>query len=450
MPQDRYVETVQIQEAWLQDFPFLRLALGPSAPFGPVVKLRQKTLLVPEFHICSASLGNVTALHPQVVAADGGDMEQTSLNVCGCDRNLELACAKAVAEAAERTACVLFPVHDVVSASAEELGSDALDWERLPRGSQEEYADPRRICEPFSPSARLRWVPGVSLVTGDVKYVPLALAYMTPPDLGTRYWLPISTGAAAHTDVAAAMVNAVCEVIERDAIALTWLLRLPLPKLVVEGASSVATQESLDTLAKSGVRHLMFDATTDLGVPTVYSVQLRDGEPNISTLVSCATDFDVYSAMGRTIRECAAASLSFELSRDIPDDPRSFVRLEDGAIYMGRPSQRGAFSFLVDSRDTVLPSCHPSSSASPHERLATLRALLAARSMDALIVDITSDDLRRSGLVVVRAIVPDLMPLSCVTRFRYLGHPRLHNYAKAQGIDLSRPYAINPLPQPFA
>lgn len=450
MMPERYLEPVQIPKAWLRDFPFLELALGPSAPFGPVVKLRPKALHVPEFHICSASLGNLTALHPQVVAADGGDMEHTSLNICGCDRNLELACAKAVAEAAERAACVLFPVQDVVFASADELGDEALPWESLPRGSQEEYEDAEAMCEPFSPSVRMRWVPGVSLLTGETKYVPLSLAYMTPQDAGARYWLPISTGTAAHTDVAAAMVNAICEVIERDAIALTWLLRLRLPRLKFEGSPTLSAHESLDTLATSGVKHLMFDATTDVGVPTVYAVQLRDGEPNVATLVSCATDFNVYEAMVRTVRECAAASLSFEMGRAIPSDPRSFVRLEDGAIYMGRPAQRGAFSFLVDSQEFVEPSRHPLPPASHSGRLAALRTRLAARSMDALVADITPSDVRDSGLVVMRAVVPDLMPMSCVTRFRYLGHRRLHDYAKAQRIDLSQPGAINPMPQPFA
>ncbi len=450
MPTNHFFERVEIKDEWLDEFPFLGLALGPASLVGPVAKVWPKTLRVPEFHICTASLGNLTAAYPHVTSADGGDMERVSLNISGCDRDLKMACVKAVAEAAERYSSVVFHNAEVLTATADELGTEAVDWHRLPKGSSYEYQRPDAICRRFGPNDRIGWIPGISLLSGERKYVPLALVFLDRSDESSRHWLPISTGMAAHTDIKAAMVSAICEVIERDAIALTWLLRLPLPRLAVEDAATLAVSESLDTVSRSGVRHLLFDATTDIGVPTVYAVQLRDNNPLLANLVSCATSFDECEAIDKTARECAAVALSFEQERYVPDDPDLFTRLEDGAAYMSHPARRQAFSFLMRSTETVSAPRYPCPPESNCERLARLQDIFRNLDMEVVVVDMTPDDVRAAGLVVVRALIPDLMPMSCVTRFRYLGHRRLHDYAARFGMDASCPENINPFPQPFA
>ena len=444
-----WVDSFAIRDEWVDEFPFLRLAIGSAAPIRPIARVSPATLRVPEFCICMTSLGNLTAAYPHLVSHDGSDMENASLNICGCDTDPKLACVKAVAEAVERYASVAYNADAVLTATAHELGADAMEWSRLPKGAAHEYARDDAICTPFAPDARIGWVPGTSLLTGRKTYVPAALAYVNYTD-DAQYWIPITTGMAAHSSVEQAAVHAICEVIERDAIALTWLLKLPLARLRIDNAPSLAVQETWDAVSRSGVRHLLFDATTDIGVPTVYAVQLRDGDPLCSTVVSCATSFDGYDAAAKTVRECAATSLTFENDTRVLESPDLFVNLEDGATYMSRPARRDAFRFLTDSRSSApMPAMHPMPQDAGGQ-LRVLRDAFAALDREVVLVDMTPEDVRSYGLVVVRAVIPDLMPMSCVTRFRYLGHPRLFDYARRCGIDAARPGAINPLPQPFA
>lgn len=447
--EDHILERIEMQPEWIDEFPFLRLAEGPASLVRPIMRIYPKTLRVPQFYICTTSLGNLTVAYPHLVSQDGGDMEGTSLNICGCDRDLKLACVKAVAEAIERYAAVACNDRDALVATANELGDEAIEWSRLPRGASWEYDRPDALHHRFDPTRSIRWIPGISLLSGRTLHVPHALAYVNAPREEHQYWLPVTTGMAAHTDVQQAMVNAICEVIERDALSLTWLLRLALPRLPLTDAPTLGIRDTLDAVAQSGVRHLMFDATTDVGVPTVYAVQLREGDTHCATVVSCATGFDRYDAAAKTIRECAATSLSFENDDPVGDCPEQFVKLEDGARYMSRISRRSAFSFLLESRATatIADDDVPRESG---RQLAALRRIFDRLGMEVVIVDMTPADIRSSGLSVVRAVIPDLMPMSWVTRFRYLGHPRLLDYARRFGIDASRADNINPHPQPFA
>ena len=445
-----FLETVAIKDEWVAEFPFLRLAIGPASPIRAVARIVPKSLRVPELYICTTALGNLTATYPSVVARDGSDMEGTSLNICGCDTDPKYACVKAVAEAVERYASVAFDERNVFVATADELGKEAVDWSRLPKGSREEYARSDAVCKPFGPEERIGWVPGVSLLSGERRFVPAALAYVAAGVDATQYWLPITTGMAAHTSMEHAVVNAICEVIERDAIALTWLLRLPLPRVSLAGSGSLRLRNAYDAVQRSGVHHLMFDATTDLGIPTIYGVQLRDGDPLCATVVSCATSFDIHEAGAKTIAECASTSLSFENDAPVPDCPANFVSLEEGARYMSHPDRRDAFSFLTASsapapirKRTELPQ-------EPAKQISTLMEIFRRNDMEVFIVDMTPADVRSFGLVVVRAVIPDLMPMSSVTRFRYLGHRRLLDYGKWVGVDASDPSNINNDPQPFA
>jgi ribosomal protein S12 methylthiotransferase accessory factor len=67
-----------------------------------------------------------------------------------------------------------------------------------------------------------------------------------------------------------------------------------------------------------------------------------------------------------------------------------------------------------------------------------------------VVVDRTTDELRRAGLTAVAAIIPDLQPMTLHPLARYLGHPRLYSAPLAMGYRSLREEEINPWPQPFA
>lgn len=435
-----------------EKYPFLSLL----APMGGVVKTAQilssKEMHVPRFHSFIAHLGNLNSAFPHVADYRADGVASLEMAGCGADESPELAMVRAVAEAAERYAMCVFDKRDVITASFAEVGSEGLSSDSIPRCSSAEYADPRCLLRPIDRNVPIRWVYGYSPLQRKPKMVPLIMTHLyTRPWPGESFWLPISTGVAAHTDFNQAAVTAICEVIERDAIAMTWLLKRPLTRIWLDESEPPEHAEKFHRLRQSGLTQMFFDATSELGVPTVYGLQLKDADPRAAQFVNCATGFNRWDACAKLIRESAMGRSILSTSIPIPDDIRDFIELEHGAIYMGRFEQRQAFDFLTDSAavSPISQLTQPEVDG-PREQLLFLFERLQALGMEVILVDLTTDELREAGLRVIRAVIPALMPMSATYRARYLGHPRLLEEQAKLSEQLGHAVEINPYPQPFA
>jgi len=266
------------------------------------------------------------------------------------------------------------------------------------------------------------------------------------------FWTPVSTGCAVHTDPAAALVNALCEVVERDSIAVTWLQRLPLPRLD-ESCLNTAAREIISWCAARGIESYLFDATTDVGIPVVYCLQTtnRPRAANAAQLVGCACDFEVSRAAERALHEATAIRLGVQSRRSRPRRYDAFTRLADGAAVMGRRGKRRAFRFLIEDyrdRRRSTPASLPQTGA--REQLALLLKRLSGLGLLAYAVDLTTRELEEIGMAAVRALVPGLQPLPTRALAQYRAHPRLMAAPKAMGLPRVSASRLNPYPQPMA
>jgi ribosomal protein S12 methylthiotransferase accessory factor len=446
------IPKLEVNEQVLRDrYPFAQLVYPKGGLMEHVLSVRQEPT-DPRFEIGTTSLGNLTMTFPHVATDRGTDARNEALGGAGADVNAELAWIRAVVEGAERYCCIVHEEGDFVIATARELGADAMNLSSVPRLSEREYADPACPFVPPDPTIPMRWTRAYSMLDRREVFVPSVMTHLyLDVRRGEAFWQPITTGVAAHTSLAKALVSAICELIERDAIALTWLCRLSLPMIQVDYPVPDVLATALERLQESKVQQYFFDATTDLAVPTVYALQLVEGHETLSQFVSCATDFDAAAACAKTIREAAASRPVFHGSYRPPEKVVDFSNLYDGAIEMGRPSAREAFRFLLDSpRRRALSAFGLNLPTDDKSRLRMLLGRLAELGMDAFVVDLTTDEVRDAGLWVTRVIVPQLVPMSSIHRARYLGHPRIYEYAKKAGYGPLTEQDINQAPQPFA
>jgi ribosomal protein S12 methylthiotransferase accessory factor len=359
-----------------------------------------------------------------------------------------------LAEGLERYCTTIFSPEQFVSASAEELGEAALDLSTIPVCSTTERAHP--LCPLGAPDkkAPIRWVQAVSLLDGRLTYVPAVMVYLfagyaTP---GERFWTPITTGCAAHRSYERALVGAILEVIERDALSVLWLQQLPLPRVEIDRLPpSVAGYWDSYQRASAELEYVFFDATTDLGVPTIYSVQMSRANKRVMSLVSCSTCLDPFQAVGKVMRDMGSCRIPFRAPKPIPANWDHFTDLFHGAGYMARAEQAGAFDFLLKSRGQRALSSMPCLDTADDN--ITLRGIVdrfRQRGWDIYVVDLTTDEALRTGFRVVRVIVPALQPFSFHYRARYLGHPRLYEAPRSMGYPVRGEADINPWPQPFS
>ena len=404
----------------------------------------------PEIEVASATLGEITMALPSV---SGG----TGQGGAGTGVEPESAWIRAVVEAAERYATIVHAEQDFVVATARELGSEALALEDIPRCSSSELADARCPLGLPRDDMPIRWLRGYSLISRRERLVPAVMTHLYMPFWKSeRFWLQISTGVAAHTSVQAALVGAITEAIERDAIALTWLGRLPLAPIAHSDRLSDAAAEVFDRTQASSIRFDDFDATTDLQIPTVFSVQRAAGHPSCSLTVSCATHHRPEEALAKARQRGLCRAARHEQGFRHPVRGDRLRRLDSwGPVLRSRWARSGLriFFWTATASPQQLRTCGNGRSSTRKGRIrrgSRSSSIGCARSdMDAIAVDLSTDELRDVGLWVVRVIIPQLMPMTFIQRARYLGTGRLYDYVRAsdrsripRGAHQPRPPAI--------
>lgn len=426
------------------------LARAISPQVGVVASLneaRPTTLFGGGLNMFSAQSGDLETLHPELRFDARGAAPLTAIG-SACSQDPETARRRAVYEALERHAAAVYDPSEVLTASAIELGSDALPWTILPelhvRGAADQWTTTR-----LDHKAPIRWVRGFDLVGKREIYVPLVMAhiYVWPGD-GESFWPQSTAGVAAHRSLEQALAGAILELVERDAVETVWMLRLPLPQIEVEGV-----RPELDRLAATDdagfVDQRYYDATRDLGIPTIYAVRTLAPPVGHDIIVSCASDATFAEAAFRARLEAGGQQL---------------MRLHEcrGAAYCRFPGDEG---WPISDAIAQRPDFSFLDSAQPPERageraasgvdqigweLRTLVAHLAPSHPHIVALNLSTSESLALGIHVARVIVPTLAAVSPTPDQRFLRHRRLAEVARHFGLPAPTADGLNPMPQPFS
>ncbi|GAA3782506.1 hypothetical protein GCM10022225_83550 [Plantactinospora mayteni] len=375
--------------------------------------------------------------------------------VCGgtSPESADVARLIAIAEAAERYAAMT-PIDDdeAIRASADDLAGECLEPHRYPRCSASEYAHPRCPVVPFDSTAPIRWVRGLDPVARAPIWVPAVMAsYATDATTpAERFNFPISTGYAVHTDPVEAAVRGICEVVERDSIAVLWLQRLPL-KPLRPNVTTDAMAGLIEWFERRFMRVHLLDATSELGVPTVYAVGAADHDSRACRFVGAGT--------GRTLAEAAEKALQETVGGDehihgtAPLDTYEDIQGEIGETsrYMAARERAHAFDFLLGNGDgTATAGEGIRLPQDPDEALAALLDRISGAGMQVAVLDRTTQELSDVGLTAVNVVIPDLQPMSTHPWGQFKGHRRLYTAPRLMGHRVLPEEELNPWPQPFA
>ena len=192
---------------------------------------------------------------------------------------------------------------------------------------------------------RLLWVEGEDLLAGGRVWVPrevVSADWTLPPVPGERCFQASTNGLGAGLTVEAATLHAVHEVIERDAVAV-WRARPAASRAAtaVDAGSvdGLASRALLDRLAGRGATVTIWDATSDIGVPT-FLVLLADAAGRLQPELGAACHADPDSALFRALTEAAQSRLTvISGARDDFSDADYAMDRDGGSLPAARPGQ---------------------------------------------------------------------------------------------------------------
>jgi YcaO-like protein with predicted kinase domain len=270
---------------------------------------------------------------------------------------------------------------------------------------------PRRLAAPCGLERRMLWTQGIEMFTGNPIYVPYALVHVNavypfPP--GDECFFVTSNGLASGTAQPEAVVHALCEVIERDAVSrwqrasaevreTRWINWETADEPVVVALLELCERAQFDVLAG--------DANSPIGLPVMICVLLDRCEPP-DTLRAAAMGFGCHLrrdlAFVRALTEAAQSRLTLiagsrdDLNRS---DYESRRRHRDGIEAYKR---LGARPHVLDFRAVPdYPGIHYDDQV----------GLLLQRLSEAGIVQVALVNLSSTtgGLEVVRVIAPGML-----------------------------------------
>jgi ribosomal protein S12 methylthiotransferase accessory factor len=307
----------------------------------------------------------------------------------------------------------------------------------------------------FTPSTRLSFVEGFALADGRPVFLPAQLVYLRRHPGEPPIGYSTSNGLACGPTLAEAVLAALLEVVERDAMMLAWANRLSLPRLTwVDDPTIRALDEQL--FAPTGLRYTAIDTSAFFGVPAVIGVvHGADGDPAaIGVGAGCApTIGDAWRvslaeafAVHRWLRGLlAGAPPVIQRVEDVHS-------LEDHTLFHGTPDRAGALAFLEASGDERSTTDVPDlPGATPGEMVAEIVRRLSDRGVSAYAVDVTSPDVEELGLKVARVVAPQLCALDVEGAAQYRGGERLYRASFDAGL-VAAPLTfddLNPLPHPY-
>jgi ribosomal protein S12 methylthiotransferase accessory factor len=356
-----------------------------------------------------------------------------------------------VGETVERFSAAYVPPEEVTLGAAWEIGPTAVNPDELrlyrtdpPAGSG--YANPGW-------KTTLGWCTGTRLTDGAPRALPAQLVYLGyhlgpgEPRLG----MLTSSGLCCERTLERAVLGGLLEQIERDAIMLTWRLRMQLPRLDWERDPAFARVARL----MRGVRPrlTLLDASAFLGIPVVMSV-LRDPHATypVGVVVGASAGLTVTEAADSAFREAFQTLLMASMiAREADGDGAGEIFDEHVARFTPPEGARRA-DFLTRSSEIVESASVPSIDAADElDAVKLIAAHLAERGVEAIAFDLTTVEVAGLGLHVARVMCPQLVWLDVDFDRPFDGRPRLDAVAREFGLPLDQDgrAVLNPDPHPL-
>src|SRR5665213_1931383 len=183
------------------------------------------------------------------------------------------AASAAVGEALERYSGTFVPHEALVTATARELGDEAVAPEQFALFSEAQYATAGFPFQPFTSDTLVPWVRGCSVADRSPAWLPAELVFLG--DLGnsgsTRIGYATSSGMACAEILDQALMRGLCELLERDAFMIVWANRLSLPALDLATDPELAELERR-FFAPTGLSYAAIDLSVFHRLPTVLGV----------------------------------------------------------------------------------------------------------------------------------------------------------------------------------
>jgi ribosomal protein S12 methylthiotransferase accessory factor len=371
----------------------------------------------------------------------------------GTGNTMSEAMLPALGELLERYSSAGFTEKHIIHGSYKELRHrGAVDPVKFRFYSDEQIASAAFIKSRVTEETKMGWIEARVLSTRRRVLIPAQLAYIfyeTAFPQDPIFWSSTSNGVAAGSSYEHAAYGAISESIERDSFMMFWLNKISPPRINLESIPIPAVRDVFGKMRAYGIRVEILDCTTEISVPS-FVTMLVDEKSDHPVSVSAGAGFDVEHVLQKLIHE-SVKFLHAGWPRGTPVSPERIVGIEDRQKYWAQPSMIKEVEFMLQGPVKLYGDIPQTNIGITYaEKLAYMKQVLTTAGFSCYLVDITTRVAQGAGLSVVRAVIPELVPIHFNESRKHLGVARLYTVPKMLGYNgAENEQNFNAVPHPF-
>ena len=424
--------------------------------------------------LVSSKVGVVTSLSPQMrdvqeplppylytamlANFDFRAVDKQERMAAGKGRTEEAAMAAAIGEATERYCANHWDERKTFTAKWAQVKEAAVSPAQCVLYSERQYGLPNWRFQRWDPETEVTWIPAVELPAQRQVAAPASLVYLVYPTPRTAdlFAPATSNGLAAGPSLSAAILSGVCELMERDALLIAWMNRLPAVEIEIEDG---VVGHVVRHYADAGVEVRAFQMRSDLPASAIMAIAIDSDPQRPATIAGMGCHPSPAIALEKAIFELCQARPS-EGKRHLDSPPAGRLReyqdvttLEDHAAFASLPERKHEWEFLWARGEKARVGDLPD----PSHHDAALDLDIVARHLRAaghglIYADLTTSDIRSCGIHVVRTLAPGLQPIHFGWDQERLGGRRVFELPRQLGLAATdRTEAdLNRCPHPLA
>lgn len=371
----------------------------------------------------------------------------------GTGYTLNEAIIPAFGELLERYSLTCWNEHSLVMGSFNELKSKgATNPNIFQFYSDQQLKQPEFQKSLVDDNTQLQWIKAKDISQGEV-LIPASLIHIFYQEAFPEdpvFWATTSNAAGAGTSYEHAAYGAICEAIERDGLMIFWLNRLSPPRLDVAtcGVHKLVTAQA--ECERLGIRFEVLNCTTELGVPTFISLTI-DSKSEHPVFMSAVADLSVEDALNKLARETLKGLHANWRPKTRNVQANEIQIITDRLQYWSDPALIAEVEFLLQGPKQTVDNVVSYDLPNFVAKLEKLRGICKEHNLSWYIADITSRVAKQAGLCVVKAIIPEIVPIHFPEKRKHLGVKRLYSVPRVLGYTKNDTTEadINPVPHPF-
>jgi len=397
----------------------------------------------PPFYLYSAATGDLKGIlgcDDRLFGAGAGATQSEAMTAC-------------IGEALERYANLTGCETETRFCTWRELGEPTPHPSRYALFSADQYAAGIGMV-PFEETSKVEWIRATDLLTGEGSWVPAQLTQLRHEyrEGEERIGYSTSSGSGLGASPQQAILTGLFEGIERDATMRAWLLRLRPPIRRNLTVADLGLPNDWDFFL-SEPQCVLWDLSALVGIPTAMAA-IRGVWPVTPTLAFGSASAPTFQIAARKAAieayHTRAWAKSLIANRNACEPDEALINFEDHVYLYAHPAAAAACDFLFHQGPGEFVAENTDFVARSQEGiLAEALRRLASRGIGCLSVDITTVDLRQSGLTAAHTLCPELCRLSVGLMPKFLGSGLLGEFGRSGrgGPDCEAP--LNLAPHPF-